>query len=48
MQKFECDKCGDEIKPENVYLLQMRDYTADLCINCAGEVQSFIEGSNPS
>lgn len=38
-----CDKCGTEIKPENVYALTMKDFTADLCVNCAAEVQNLIE-----
>lgn len=43
MVKILCDKCGDEVKQENVYSLVLKDYTADLCVNCAAEVQNLIE-----
>lgn len=40
-----CDKCGSEIKPENVYLVTIKDQSYDLDINCAAEVQATIEGA---
>lgn len=40
-----CDKCDAEIKPENVYPVQIRDQVYDLDINCAAEVQALIEGA---
>lgn len=40
-----CDKCGDEIKPDNVYKVRIKEQEYDLDINCAAEVQSAIEGN---
>lgn len=46
MTKVTCDKCESEVKAENNYPVTMRDQSFDLCINCAAEVQSFIEGTS--
>lgn len=43
MKKVVCDKCSNDVKPDNVYELVLKDYQADLCVSCAAEVQEFIE-----
>ena len=46
MRTINCDRCGNEVKPEHVYVVTIKDKEFDLDINCAAEVQSFIEGSD--
>lgn len=43
MIKIICDKCDDEIKPDQGYTLTIKDFSADLCMTCAANVQETIE-----
>ena len=38
-----CDKCETVVKPENAYKLTVKDFNADLCMNCAAEIQDAVE-----
>lgn len=38
-----CDRCEEIVSPKDSYILGIKDYTADLCINCAAAVQDFVE-----
>ena len=38
-----CDRCEAVVYPKDSYILGVKDFTADLCINCAAAVQSFVE-----
>lgn len=39
MIRYFCDKCGKEMKPEEIFLVRIDEFSANVCINRFNEIQ---------